>query len=349
MCSKTREQSTDAFEVQRIRSTELWPGLSFPLNEKVALMSRLLSVVVPLFNEEMVLHELYSRLSRVLESSGHEFEVILVNDGSTDATLSRAKEICASDSRVKLISFSRNFGHQIAITAGMDKASGDAVVLIDADLQDPPEVILDMIAKWKEGFDVVYGVRTKRDGETRFKKLTASLFYRILKQVTTIDIPVDTGDFRLADRKVVDQLKTMRERSRFVRGMVSWVGFRQAEVKYVREKRFAGTTKYPFKKMLRFALDGMLSFSQVPLKISSAFGFLSAGLSFFFMLYGLIVRFFYPEQAVAGWASIFVAILFLGGVQLICIGILGEYLGRIHEEIKGRPIYICEEEMNFDR
>jgi polyisoprenyl-phosphate glycosyltransferase len=311
-------------------------------------MSIVLSVVVPLYNEEPVIGELYSRLARVLDGSGHEYEVILVNDGSTDRTLEHAKALCGADRRVKLLSFSRNFGHQIAITAGMDKAAGEAVVLIDADLQDPPEVIPEMVEKWKDGFQVVYGVRSRREGETRFKKLTASLFYRLLRTVTTINIPVDTGDFRLMDRKVVDQLKTMRERSRFVRGMVSWVGFKQAQVEYVREKRFAGATKYPFRKMVRFALDGMLSFSQIPLKLSSAFGFASAGLSFLFMIYGLIVRSFYPEQAVPGWASIFVAILFLGGVQLICIGILGEYLGRIHEEIKGRPIYICEEEVNFE-
>jgi polyisoprenyl-phosphate glycosyltransferase len=312
-------------------------------------MSTLLSVVVPLYNEEQVIDELYSRLTHVLEGGGLDYEIILVNDGSHDETLIRAKAVCAADRRVKLISFSRNFGHQIAITAGMDKAVGAAVVVIDADLQDPPEVIMDMVATWKQGFDVVYGVRKKREGETLFKTLSASLFYRTMKRITSINIPVDAGDFRLMDRKVVDQLKNMRERSRYIRGMVSWVGFKQGQVEYVREKRFAGNTKYPFKRMVKFALDGMLSFSQIPLKVSSAFGFLSAGLSFFFMIYGLIIRSFYPEQAVPGWASLFVAILFLGGVQLICIGILGEYLGRINEEIKGRPIYICEEELNFDR
>jgi polyisoprenyl-phosphate glycosyltransferase len=308
-----------------------------------------LSVVVPLYNEDLVIGELYSRLTRVLESGGLEYEIIMVNDGSRDATLQKARAICTADGRVKLISFSRNFGHQIAITAGIDKAAGDAVVLIDADLQDPPEVILEMVAKWRQGYQVVYGVRRERKGESRFKTLTAAMFYRFLRVMTSVSIPLDAGDFRLMDRKVVDQLKTMRERARFVRGMVSWVGFTQGEVEYVRDRRYAGTTKYPFRKMLTFAVDGMLSFSQLPLKLASAFGFLSASLSFVFMLYGLAIRVYYPEQAVPGWASIFVAILFLGGVQLICIGILGEYLGRIHEEIKGRPIYICDEEINFEK
>lgn len=306
-----------------------------------------LSVVVPLYNEEMVIDVMYTRLTQVLEGAKLDYEIVLVNDGSADRTLSMAKDICRHDNRVKLISFSRNFGHQIAITAGMDRASGQAVVLIDADLQDPPEVILEMLAKWKEGFQVVYGVRKKREGESFFKLFTAKMFYRLLRRLTSISIPVDTGDFRLMDRRVIEQLKKMRERDRFVRGMVSWVGFRQTQVEYVREKRYAGETKYPFTKMLKFATDGILSFSQVPLKLSSAFGMLSAGLSFIFMIYGFLMRVFFPDQVVPGWSSLFVAILFIGGIQLMCIGILGEYLGRIHEEIKGRPIYISEEEVNF--
>lgn len=306
-----------------------------------------LSVVVPLYNEEMVIDVMYTRLTQVLEGAKLDYEIILVNDGSADRTLSMAKDICRHDKRVKLISFSRNFGHQIAITAGMDRASGQAVVLIDADLQDPPEVILEMLARWQKGFQVVYGVRKKREGESFFKLVTAKMFYRVLRRLTSISIPVDTGDFRLMDRRVIEQLKKMRERDRFVRGMVSWVGFRQGQVEYVREKRYAGETKYPIKKMLKFATDGILSFSQVPLKLSSAFGILSAGLSFIFMIYGFLMRVFFPAQVVPGWSSLFVAILFIGGIQMVCIGILGEYLGRIHEEIKGRPIYISEEEVNF--
>jgi glycosyltransferase involved in cell wall biosynthesis len=229
----------------------------------------------------------------------------------------------------------------------MDKASGDAVVIIDADLQDPPEVIPEMINKWREGCHVVYGVRKKRTGEGRFKLITAALFYRILRKMTSVDIPVDTGDFRLMDRKVVDQLKQMKERARFVRGMVSWVGFKQCKVEYTREKRFAGETKYPFTKMLHFAIDGILSFSQKPLKFASAFGLVASGASFLMIIYGVVIRYIFPEKAMTGWASIFIASLFLGGVQLICLGILGEYLGRIYEEIKARPLYIIDEHLNF--
>ncbi|MEZ4599304.1 MAG: glycosyltransferase family 2 protein [Syntrophotaleaceae bacterium] len=308
-----------------------------------------LSIVVPLYNEEDVIHEIYSRLKTMLCQFHLNHEVILVNDGSKDGTLSLAKELCRKDEDVKLISFSRNFGHQIAITAGMDRACGDAVVVIDGDLQDPPEIIPEMVEKWQDGYQVVYGVRTRREGETRFKLLTAAIFYRLLRKLTSIDIPADSGDFRLLDRKVVEELKKMREKARFIRGMVSWIGFRQCKVEYVRQVRHAGETKYPLKKMIRFASDGILSFSQLPLKISSAFGFLSALVSFVFLGYGLMTRFFYPERVVPGWASIFVAVLFLGGIQLIAIGILGEYLGRIYEEMKGRPIYITDEEINFQQ
>jgi len=310
-------------------------------------MATFLSVIVPLYNEELVIDEMYNRLTQVLEGNQLDYEIVMVNDGSKDQTLFLAQEIATRDKRAKLISFSRNFGHQIAVTAGMDRASGQVVVIIDADLQDPPEVILEMIAKWKEGFHVVYGVRKKRKGESFFKLTSAALFYRLLRKMTSVNIPVDTGDFRLMDRKVVDNMKLMRERSRFVRGMVSWVGFKQDKVEYVRESRFAGETKYPFKKMLKFALDGMLSFSQLPLKLASAFGFICAILSFVFFIYGFTIRIFFPELVIPGWTSIFVASLFVGGVQLMCVGILGEYVGRIYEELKGRPLYIIEEERNF--
>lgn len=310
-------------------------------------MRPLISIIVPLFNEELVIAEMYSRLTQVLNNANFDYEILLINDGSRDKTLSVARDICAADRNVKLISFSRNFGHQVAITAGIDKASGHAVVIIDADLQDPPELIPKMVDKWTEGYQVVYGARRKREGERLFKRLTASLFYRILRRMTLVDIPVDTGDFRLIDRRIVEQLKQMRERTRFVRGMVSWVGFKQCKLEYVREKRLAGETKYPFKKMLKFALDGILSFSQVPLKFASAFGFICSGISFLALVYGLIIKYLFPQQAIPGWASIFVGLLFLGGVQLICLGVLGEYLGRIYEEVKQRPLYIADEEINF--
>jgi glycosyltransferase involved in cell wall biosynthesis len=306
-----------------------------------------LSVVVPLYNEELVIREMHARLRTALDAQESKYEIILVNDGSRDRTEELAKAICNDHSDVRLVSFSRNFGHQIAVTAGLDSAAGQAVVIIDADLQDPPEVIAEMLRKWRDGCDVVFGVRTKRKGESLFKVMTAAAFYRLVRSLTRVDIPVDTGDFRLLDRKVVDELLTMRERNRFIRGMVSWVGFRQEKVEYIREERFAGETKYPFKKMLRFAVDGILSFSDVPLKISSLFGLLCGLLSFALIGYGLVVKILYPQFAIPGWASVFSAVLFLGGVQLMCIGILGEYLGRVYDEIKGRPLYIVKERINF--
>jgi len=310
-------------------------------------MAPFLSVVVPIYNEEEVLRELYERLTNALASNQLDYEILMINDGSRDGTLHILKHLCQTDQRIKLISFSRNFGHQIAITAGMDKASGQVVVIIDADLQDPPEVIIDMIEEWRKGYQVVYGVRKVRKGETYFKLATAALFYRVLRKMTPLEIPVDTGDFRLMDRKVVEQLTRMRERSRFVRGMVSWVGFQQGKVEYMREQRSRGETKYPFRKMVKFAIDGILSFSQVPLKLSSAFGLLCSAVSFGLLIYGLLARYLFPDTTLPGWSSIFVASLFLGGVQLMSIGILGEYLGRMSEEIKGRPLYIIEEERNF--
>lgn len=306
-----------------------------------------ISVIVPLYNEELVIGEMHKQLTRVMQQTGLAYEIVMVNDGSRDRTPEMAREICAADKNVKLIDFSRNFGHQFAITAGMDRCSGQAVVVIDADLQDPPEVIPEMIRKWQEGFQVVYGVRDKRHGESRFKLLTAAAFYRILRRLTSVDIPVDTGDFRLVDRRVLNEFNHMRERARFVRGMISWVGFKQTEVRYERHERFAGVTKYPFSKMLKFALDGLLSFSQLPLKLAMGLGLLSALVSFCFMVYGLVVKYFYPDQVIPGWSSLFSAVLFIGGIQLICLGVLGEYVGRIYEEIKQRPLYIVKDEVNF--
>ena len=307
-----------------------------------------LSVVAPCFNEEGVLHELYRRISQVLDSSGESWELVLVNDGSGDRTPEIMRELHAQDDRVKIVDFARNFGHQIAVTAGMDYARGDAVVLIDADLQDPPELILEMLTKWRAGYEVVYAIRAERKGETWFKEFTAKAFYRIIYKITDIEIPMDTGDFRLMDRKVVDALKTMHEKHRFMRGMSVWVGFRQTGVKYVRAERYAGETKYPLKKMLKFAMDGITSFSYFPLQLATYIGFVSALLAVLGIIVTIILR-LSGSHAFLGQATTLVSVLFLGGVQLICLGILGEYLGRIYDEVKGRPLYIVREALGFEK
>jgi len=305
-----------------------------------------ISVIVPLYNEELVVGELQKRLTQVLDRCTDSYEIIFVDDGSSDRTLDAVKKFCAADRRIRLISFSRNFGHQMAVTAGMDRSRGEAVIVIDADLQDPPEVIPEMIGKWKSGCQVVYGVRERREGESFLKLITAGCFYRLLRRMTSVDIPVDTGDFRLVDRKVVREFNQMRERSRFIRGMVSWIGYRQGEVRYTRNPRFAGKTKYPLRKMLAFAIDGLISFSNLPLRISSVFGLAAAGVSFLLMVYGILSRIFFPQYTISGWASLFTAVLFLGGIQLVSLGILGEYVSRIYREIKQRPLYIINEEIN---
>jgi glycosyltransferase involved in cell wall biosynthesis len=307
----------------------------------------ILSVVAPCFNEEGVLHELYRRISQVLDGSGETWELVLVNDGSRDRTPEIMRELHAQDGRVKVVDFARNFGHQIAVTAGMDYAQGDAVVLIDADLQDPPELILEMLAKWREGYEVVYAIRAERKGETWFKEFTAKMFYRIIYKITDIDIPMDTGDFRLMDRKVVNALKTMHEKHRFMRGMSVWVGFRQTGVKYVRAERYSGVTKYPLKKMLKFAMDGITSFSYFPLQLATYIGFVAALIAVLGIIVTIILR-LSGSHAFLGQATTLVSVLFLGGVQLICLGILGEYLGRIYDEVKGRPLYIVREALGFD-
>ncbi len=304
------------------------------------------SIVVPVYNEELVAEESYKRLKQVMDSTGEAYELIFVNDGSRDKTAEIISGICDRDSNVKLINFSRNFGHQTAITAGMDNSSGQAVVVIDADLQDPPEVILEMIAKWKEGYDVVYGQRLKRKGETFFKKITAKMFYRLLASMTSVDIPVDTGDFRLIDRKVCDVMSSLTEKNRYVRGLVSWVGFRQTAVTYVRDERFAGETKYPLKKMLKFAMDGITTFSYKPLKISTYIGFLVAACSFIYLIVVLCLRLF-TNTTVTGWASTLAVSLIFNGVILMMLGIIGEYIGRIYDEAKNRPLYIIREKKGF--
>lgn len=306
-----------------------------------------LSVVAPVFNEEAILHELYRRLSEVLDGAGLDWELVLINDGSRDRSPEIMRELHAADSRVKVINFARNFGHQVAITAGADYATGEAVVIIDADLQDPPEVILDLLAKWREGYEVVYAVRSERKGETFFKEFTAKAFYRIIYKITDINIPMDTGDFRLMDHKVVEALRTMREKHRFMRGMSVWVGFKQTGVHYVRAERYAGVTKYPLKKMLKFALDGITSFSYFPLQVATYIGFVSAALAVLGILVTIILR-LTGSHAFYGQATTLVAVLFLGGVQLISLGIIGEYLGRIYDEVKGRPLYIVREALGFE-
>lgn len=306
-----------------------------------------LSVVAPCFNEEGVLHELYRRIRQVLDDAGESWELVLINDGSRDRTAEIMRELHAADPRVKVVDFARNFGHQIAVTAGMDYARGDAVVLIDADLQDPPELILEMLAKWRAGYEVVYAIRAERKGETWFKEFTAKAFYRIIYRITDINIPMDTGDFRLMDHKVVDALRKMREHHRFMRGMSVWVGFRQVGVKYARAERYAGETKYPLKKMVKFALDGITSFSYLPLQLAMYIGFVAAGLAILGILAAVILR-LSGSHAFYGQATTLVSVLFLGGVQLICLGIIGEYLGRIYDEVKGRPLYIVREAVGFN-
>jgi len=312
------------------------------LDEKI-----LCSIIIPAYNEELVVQETYKRLKTVMDSINEPYELIFVNDGSKDNTAAIIRKLCETDERVKLVDFSRNFGHQLASTAGMDYSSGDTVVLIDADLQDPPELIPEMIRKWREGYEVVYGVRIKRIGETFFKKLTAKLFYRFMKSMTEVDMPLDTGDFRLIDRKVCNALKTANEKNRYIRGLISWLGFKQIGIEYVRDKRFAGETKYPLKKMIKFAFDGITSFSYKPLKLATYFGTVISGLSFLYLLVVLFQRLF-TDDTVAGWASILAVSLFFNGIILIILGIIGEYIGRIYDEVKGRPLYIVRETVNIN-
>ena len=308
---------------------------------------QLVSVVVPCYDEEAVIEETHRRLTAALaELAVGDFEVIYVDDGSRDGTAGRLRRLHESDPRVRVLRFSRNFGHQIAVTAGLEHATGDVIVLIDADLQDPPEVIGEMLAKWRDGFDVAYGVRTDRDGESAFKRGSARLFYRIVNSFSDTTIPLDVGDFRLMDRRVVTALRAMPERARFVRGMVSWVGYRQAAVPYRRAARYAGETKYPLFKMLSLAIDGLTSFSLVPLRLASWVGFAASALAMIGIVYALSVRLMTSEW-VPGWATVFVAALFLGGIQLVALGIIGEYVGRAYVESKRRPLYFLEERLGF--
>jgi polyisoprenyl-phosphate glycosyltransferase len=308
----------------------------------------LYSVVIPVYNEAEVLPALYDRLTRVLEGLVEPYEIIFVNDGSQDGSPLLLRDFQARDEHVKFLSFSRNFGHQIAITAGLDYSSGQAAVVMDADLQDPPEVIPRLIEQWRKGYDVVFAVRAKRQGDGLFKRATAAIFYRLFRRLTATEIPPDAGDFRLMSRRAVEALQSIRERNRFIRGLAGWIGFRQTSVTFVRDMRQAGETKYPLKKMLRFALNGLMSFSIVPLQLASYLGFLISSIGFFYIVYAIGLKLF-TDRVVLGWTSVMVAVLFLGGVQLISLGIIGEYIGRVYEEVKQRPLYVVDEAKGFEQ
>ncbi|MCI8309000.1 MAG: glycosyltransferase family 2 protein [Clostridia bacterium] len=307
-----------------------------------------ISLVVPMYYEEKVVNECYKRLTDVLKKlENYDYEIIFINDGSKDKTLDLLQEIANKDKKIKVISFSRNFGHQCAVEAGLNYVSGDAIVIIDADLQDPPESIPEMVKLWEEGNKVVYGKRKTRKGESAFKLFTAKMFYKTLNSLSDVDIPKDTGDFRLVDRDVVEVLKSLPEHNKFLRGLWSWVGFKQTPYEYEREERFAGETKYPLKKMLKLAFDGIIGFSTKPLKFIGTLGLFSIFVSFLIMIY-TIVSFVASRNLVTGWASIMVAVTFFAGVQLVSIYILSEYIGRIYAESQNRPRYIIEKKINFE-
>ena len=304
------------------------------------------SFVIPIYNEQETLPELERRVTELLDQLDGPSEIVLVDDGSSDQSWGLIAAMVERDPRFKALGLSRNFGHQMAITAGMDHAVGEAVVVMDADLQDPPEVVLELAARWREGFDVVYAVRQERSGETFFKQYTAAAFYRLFRRLTDIEIPIDVGDFRLVDRRALDAFKAMRESNRYVRGMFSWIGFRQVAVPYARRQRFAGRTKYPLRKMLKFAADGVISFSNVPLRLALQAGFVVSGGAFVFGTVALVAKLagFY---SVSGLASLAVVTAFLGGMQLIVLGVMGEYIARIHDEVKDRPLYVLRDTLGF--
>ncbi len=309
-------------------------------------MDKLISVVVPMYFEEKVAQECYRRLTEVMEKVNYNYELVFINDGSTDNTLPILRGIAEEDERVKVIDFSRNFGHQVAVTAGVDNALGDAIVIIDADLQDPPELIPEMIKLWENGYDVVYAKRKKRKGESAFKLATAKYFYKFLDYMSDIRIPKDTGDFRLIGRNVADAFKAMPEKNRFIRGMIAWAGYKQIPIEYERDKRFAGETKYPLKKMIKLAADGIISFSSKPIKVVMYLGFFSIFICFAVFLYSIISKLVGGNVA-RGWTSIMVTLTFLGGIQLLSLGMIGQYIARIYDESKKRPLYLIREKVNF--
>ena len=304
------------------------------------------SLVIPAYNEEGVIVELGARLAALMDSLDAPAEAILVDDGSSDRTYELMLEIARNDPRFKLVQLSRNFGHQIALTAGLDLIEGDAVVVLDADLQDPPEVVLELAARWREGYDVVYAIRDVREGETWFKRATAAWFYRAFNRISEVNVPLDVGDFRLVDRRVLEVFSRMRESNRFIRGMFSWIGLRQIGVLYERKERFAGETKYPLRKMLRFAVTGLISFSPAPLRFALRIGFFVSVISFALAFWSVFVK-LTGLYTVPGWTSIVVVMTFIGGVQLIVLGVIGEYIGDIHAEVKNRPLYVVGEMENF--
>ena len=308
-----------------------------------------ISVVIPMYYEEEVAEECYKRMTGVLKGiENYEYEIIFVNDGSKDKTLSILEKIANKDKNVKVISFSRNFGHQCAVTAGLQYVTGDAIVIIDADLQDPPELIPEMLKLWEEGNEVIYGKRKTREGESKFKLLTAKMFYNTLNALSDVDIPKDTGDFILVDRKVVDVINSLPEHNKFLRGLFSWVGFEQKAFEYERKERFAGKTKYPLKKMLKLASDGIIGFSTKPLKMVEGLGIFSIIMSFIILIYSLLSYAFSWHNLTAGWTSIMVTLTFLGGSILVSLGMIGEYIARIYDESKGRPQYIIDKKINVD-
>lgn len=304
-------------------------------------MSIELSVIVPLLNEEENLQELYTRLSSTLKETGRVYEIIFVDDGSTDNTAFIIETLSEHDNSVKYMSFSRNFGHQVALYAGIEKSSGEYVILMDGDLQDPPEVIKDLVLKVNEGFNIVYAKRLSREGETFMKKWTAKVFYRLLNKITSINIPLDTGDFRIMDRKVVNALLKMKEQNKFLRGQIAWLGFKESSIIYNREKRKSGNTNFSYRHMFRFALDGITGFSNFPLKLASLTGIIVSVFAFFFIIYVLIAKLVYG-QTISGWASLMVTVLFIGGIQLFSIGIIGEYISRINDSVRNRQLYIID-------
>lgn len=308
----------------------------------------LLSVIIPCYNEELVVHETYERLSEIVKKTELDYELIFINDGSFDKTFSILYELAQIDTSVKVINFSRNFGHQCAVTAGINNCSGDLAVIIDADLQDPPEVILDMLdIQKKENANVVYGVRKKREGESWFKLITAKYFYRTLNKLSDVKFPIDTGDFRLIDRKIINEFNHLHEKNKYIRGLISWMGYKQVPCYYERKERFAGETKYPLKKMLKFATTGLLAFSKKPLKVAIWTGLASVIIGLIYALVILIFKILYPSSYVVGWTSIIFIIIFFGGIQLLTIGILGEYIGNLFDEAKDRPEYIINEKINL--
>ena len=310
---------------------------------------RKVSLVIPMYYEEEVARECYNRVTKVLSSlQGYTYEIIFINDGSKDKTLEILEEIAIKDINVKIISFARNFGHQCAVTAGLQEVTGDAIVIIDADLQDPPELIPNMLKLWENGNEVIYGKRKNRDGESKFKLLTAKMFYQTLNALSDVDIPKDTGDFRLVDRKVVDVINSLPEHNKFLRGLFSWVGFKQIPFEYKRKERFAGKTKYPLKKMLKLASDGIISFSTKPLKIVGGLGILSMVISAFILIYAILSFIFHLHNLTAGWTSLMVTMTFLSGIILISLWMIGEYIARIYDEVKQRPQYIIDKKINID-